>query len=81
MLQTELNWLLDDSLAAWARPGGDWRSISWQQLERDLRRRQELRDGACQYLVQLREPLHSLGEPSHTWRMSLPSWGCHLTLY
>jgi hypothetical protein len=60
-LETELGWLLDDSLAAWARPGQDWRPISWRQLERDLRQRAELLEAACQYLVQLREPLDGLG--------------------
>lgn len=61
-LQTELGWLLDDALAAMARPGGDWRPTSWRQLERDLRLRPPLADAACHYLVQLREPLESLCE-------------------
>ncbi|KAL4430761.1 hypothetical protein ABPG75_006017 [Micractinium tetrahymenae] len=59
-LQTELSWLLDDALAAMARPGGNWRPTSWRQLERDLRLRAPLREAACQYLVQLREPLEAL---------------------
>ncbi|KAL4420380.1 hypothetical protein ABPG77_002320 [Micractinium sp. CCAP 211/92] len=64
-LQTELGWLLDDALAAMARPGGDWRPTSWRQLERDLRLRPPLADAACQYLVQLREPLELLCEAQH----------------
>jgi hypothetical protein len=59
--QTELGWLLDDSLAAWSHNGGDWRGVSWQQLERDLRQ-QTFKDAAGQYRVQLREPLEWLSE-------------------
>ncbi|PRW58532.1 hemK methyltransferase family member 1 [Chlorella sorokiniana] len=59
-LQTELSWLLDDALAALARPGADWRPATWQQVERDLRRGGPLADAACQYMVQLREPLEAL---------------------
>lgn len=60
-LDTELGWLVDDSLAAWAPLGGEWRPVSWRQLERDLRQLEELRDSVCQYRVQLREPLEGLG--------------------
>lgn len=61
-VQTELSWLLDDALAALARPGADWRPATWQQVERDLRRGGPLAEAACQYMVQLREPLEALGE-------------------
>ena len=65
MLQTELDWLLDDALAALARPASakpDWRPTSWRQVERDLRPGGLLADAAGQYMVQLREPLETLGE-------------------
>lgn len=83
-MQTELGWLLDDALAAMARPGGDWRPTSWRQLERDLRLRPPLAEAACQYLVQLREPLEALGEPwrqEQAWLRSTAAslhrqWGC-----
>lgn len=67
LFQTELSWLLDDALAALARPGHDWKPASWQQVERDLRRGGPLADAACQYMVQLREPLEALGESQGWW--------------
>lgn len=69
-LQTELGWLLDDALAALARPAGgkpDWRLTSWQQVERDLRPGGPLADAAGQCMVQLREPLETLGESYNGW--------------
>lgn len=71
--QTELGWLLDDALTAMARPGSGWRPTSWRQLERDLRQRSALREAACQYLVQLREPLEALGE-RQCWRFTGPAY-------
>jgi hypothetical protein len=62
--QTELSWLLDNALAATARPGGEWASTSWQQLERELRCGEAPPgQGAAGQLVQLREPLAWLGKP------------------
>lgn len=60
--QTELGWLMDDCVAGMARAGKDWGSASWQQVERDVRTQGPLSQAACQYMVQLREPLDALGE-------------------
>ena len=57
-LETELAWLLDDSVAAIKLvPHGEWKQTSWRELERGM---QFLNVEVAE--VQLREPLGKLGE-------------------
>lgn len=61
-LETELSWLLDDSVAALIdETGAPERSITWRSLERDIKTGALLLPDSC--TIKLREPLANLGKP------------------